>query len=75
MYHPVTSAGTSSGQLSSASDSVGQGPMNGSQVSVASGQDQRSERGSRAQDRELSAVVHDRNWEIEMENILKVGET
>ena len=75
MYQPVTSAGTSSGQLSSASDSIGQGPMNGSQVSVASGQDQRSERGSKVQDREYpsSAVVHDRNWETEMENILKVS--
>lgn len=74
MYQPVTSAGTSSGQLSSASGSLGQGPMNGSEVSVASGQDQKSERGSKAQDREYTSptVVHDRNWEAEMENLLKV---
>ncbi|KZT72176.1 hypothetical protein DAEQUDRAFT_749597 [Daedalea quercina L-15889] len=70
MYHPVTSAGTSSGQLSSASDSVGQPPVNGSQVSVASGQEARDPKG---QDRDpaSSAVVHDRSWEVEMENVLK----
>ncbi|KAH9935590.1 uncharacterized protein B0H18DRAFT_1207160 [Fomitopsis serialis] len=74
MSNPVTSAGTSSGQLSSASDGTGQRPVNGSEVSVASGQEARvAERESKAPEREPAptAIVHDRNWESEVESLLK----
>ncbi|TFY55545.1 hypothetical protein EVJ58_g8172, partial [Rhodofomes roseus] len=74
MFNQVTSAGTSSGQLSSASESTGQRPVNGSEVSVASGQEVKGgERESRVVEREPAPTtfVHDRNWEVEMENLLK----
>ena len=65
----IPSAGRSSGQLSSASDATGQPPINGSSVSVAlsAGHDSRSQDPAPS-----SSIVHDRNWEIEMENMLKV---
>ncbi|KAH9946988.1 hypothetical protein B0H21DRAFT_822341 [Amylocystis lapponica] len=63
---PSSRPGGSSGQLSSASEVAGQTPINGSAVSVAlsAGQDAKGQEPQ-------STVVHDRNWEIEMESVLK----
>lgn len=65
----LSSAARSSGQLSSASEATGQAAVNGSTVSVAlsAGHEPKS------QEPALASIVHDRNWEIEMENMLKVN--
>ncbi|CCM05711.1 uncharacterized protein FIBRA_07943 [Fibroporia radiculosa] len=64
---PAPLAAHSTGQLSQVSDSATQSPMNESAVSVAlsSGQE------SRNQELASTPIMHDRNWEVEVESILK----
>ncbi|EMD37830.1 CsMn39, partial [Gelatoporia subvermispora B] len=72
-------AGNSTGQLSSASDPPGPSPANGSTVSVAisagHAQDTKTQDTKDTKPRETApistTVTYDRNWETEMENLLK----